>query len=272
MTVQVAHDSGVLTLTIDRPKGRNSLDDAMVETMITELEAAQNDESVRAILITSTGDDFCTGFDIVGRNENLPGTDGGGPEAGGKPRVGAIQRRLPSQSNRLVPLILNTQVPVVCAVRGWAIGLGLHVAVASDFCIAADDARFWEPFMKRGFTPDSGGTWLLPRLVGVTRAKEMLLLGRRISGVEAAEWGLIHQAVPTADVDAAVTALVDELASGPTVALGLAKWLVHTGSGLGLEQHLHNEAFAMELSSRADDFKEGIAALRDKRDPEFRGR
>jgi 2-(1,2-epoxy-1,2-dihydrophenyl)acetyl-CoA isomerase len=186
--------------------------------------------------------------------------------------VGAIQRRLPSQSNRLVPLILNTQVPVVCAVRGWAIGLGLHIAVAADFCIAADDARLWEPFMKRGFTPDSGGTWLLPRLVGITRAKEMLLLGRRISGAEAAEWGLIHLAVPADSVDATVTALVDDLSSGPTVALGLAKWLVHTGSGLGLEQHLHNEAFAMELSSRADDFKEGIAALRDKRDPEFRGR
>jgi 2-(1,2-epoxy-1,2-dihydrophenyl)acetyl-CoA isomerase len=267
MTIQVARDSGVLTLTIDRPKGRNSLDDTMVETMITELEAAQNDESVRVILITSTGDDFCTGFDIVGRNENIPSPDGGD-----KPRVGAIQRRLPSQSNRLVPLILNTQVPVVCAVRGWAIGLGLHVAVAADFCVAADDARLWEPFMKRGFTPDSGGTWLLPRLVGITRAKEMLLLGRRISGTEAAEWGLIHQAVPAGDLDSAVTALVDELSSGPTVALGLAKWLVHTGSGLGLEQHLHNEAFAMELSSRADDFKEGIAALREKRDPEFGGR
>jgi 2-(1,2-epoxy-1,2-dihydrophenyl)acetyl-CoA isomerase len=267
MTIQVTHDDGVLTLTIDRPKGRNSLDDAMVDTMIGELERAQNDEAVRVVLITSTGGDFCTGFDIVGRNENIPSADGGG-----KPRVGAIQRRLPSQSNRLVPLILNTQVPVVCAVRGWAIGLGLHIAVAADFCVAADDACLWEPFMKRGFTPDSGGTWLLPRLVGITRAKEMLLLGRRISGIEAAEWGLIHQAVPAGDVDSAVTALVDELSSGPTVALGLAKWLVHTGSGLSLEQHLHNEAFAMELSSRADDFKEGIAALREKRDPEFRGR
>ena len=262
MTIRVARDGGVLTLTIDRPKGRNSLDDAMVDTMISELEAAQNDESVRAILVTSTGDDFCTGFDIVARNER----------AEGKPRVGAIQRRLPSQSNRLVPLILNTQVPVVCAVRGWAIGLGLHIAAAADFCVAADDARFWEPFMTRGFTPDSGATWLLPRLVGITRAKEMLLLGRRVSGEEAAAWGLIHCSVPAAEVDPAATALVEELASGPTVALGLAKWLVHTGNGLALEQHLHNEAFAMELSSRADDFKEGIAALREKRDPEFRGR
>jgi len=267
MTVQVARDDGVLTLTIDRPERRNALDDTMVATMITELEEAQNDESVRAILITSKGDDFCTGFDIVGRNESV-----GGIEAGGKPRTGSIQRRMPSQSNRLVPLILNTQVPVVCAVRGWAIGLGLHIAVAADFCIAASDARFWEPFTKRGFTPDSGGTWLLPRLVGITRAKEMLLLGRQISGTEAAEWGLIHRSVPATDVDAGVSALIDELSSGPTVALGLAKWLVHAGSGLGLEQHLPNEAFAMELSSRADDFKEGIAALRDKRDPEFRGR
>jgi 2-(1,2-epoxy-1,2-dihydrophenyl)acetyl-CoA isomerase len=267
MTIQVAEQDGVLRLVIDRPATRNALDDDMVDTMIRELERAQNHEAVRAIVITSTGDDFCTGFDIVARNDNLPSSSGDG-----RPRVGAIQRRLPSQSNRLIPLLLDTQVPVVCAVRGWAIGLGLHIAVAADFCITADDARFWEPFMQRGFTPDSGGTWLLPRLVGMTRAKEMLLLGRRISGQEAADWGLVHRAVPAAEVDAAVDELARELAAGPTVALGLGKWLINTGAGLGLEQHLPNEAFAMELSSRADDFQEGIAALREKRDPEFRGR
>ncbi len=262
MTIQVVHDGGVLRLVIDRPAARNALDDEMVDTLITQLEHAQNDEAVRAIVITSTGDDFCTGFDIVARNDNVDG----------RPRVGAIQRRLPSQSHRLVPLILNTQVPVVCAVRGWAIGLGLHVAVAADFCVTAEDARFWEPFMQRGFTPDSGGAWLLPRLVGMTRAKDMLLLGRRISGQEAADWGLVHRAVPETEIDAAANALADELAAGPTVALGLGKWLLHAGTGVGLEQHLPNEAFAMEVSSRADDFKEGIAALREKRDPEFRGR
>jgi len=267
VTIRVGVTEGVLSLVLDRPAARNALDDEMVTSLIGELEQAQNDETVRAIVITSSGDDFCTGFDIVGRNEKATT-----PDDAGRPRVGAIQRRLPSQSNRLIPLLLDTQVPVVCGVRGWVIGLGLHLAVAADFCIAADDARFWEPFMQRGFTPDSGGTWLLPRLVGMTRAKDMLLLGRRVSGQEAADWGLVHRAVPAPDVDRAVDELARELAAGPTVALGLGKWLLNTGAGLDLEQHLPNEAFAMELSSRADDFKEGMAALREKRDPEFRGR
>ncbi len=256
-------DDGLLTLTIDRPDKRNAVDDAVVRSMITHLEAANNDEALRAILLTSTGDDFCSGFDILGRN-----ADDDAP----RPRVGSIQRRLPGLSHRLISLLLSTQVPVVAAVRGWAAGLGLHLALAADFCVVADDARLWEPFATRGFTPDSGGTWLLPRLVGIARAKELLMLGREVSGDEAAAWGMVHAAVPAAEVDAAATALARRLAKGPTVALGLTKWLVHEGGGLDLERHLANEAFAMELSSRSTDFREGMRALRERRDPDFDGR
>ncbi len=146
------------------------------------------------------------------------------------------------------------------------------MAVAADFTVAAADARFWEPFTERGFTPDSGGTWLLPRRVGDVRARELLLLGRALSGLEAAEWRLVHRAVPADEVATEAEALVAGLATGPTVALGLTKWLLHRGASSSLEEHLRDEAFAMELSSRSEDFREGLAAFTEKRNPRFTGR
>ena len=258
----VSLEDGILRLTIDRPAARNSLDDATGQLLIDQLVAAGQDEAVRAILLAGAGDHFCAGSDLVAKNA----------PTGVRPRAGSIQRRLPSTFHRLVPLLLETQVPIVAVVRGWAAGLGFHMAMASDFCVAATDARFWEPFLARGFTPDSGGTWLLPRLVGLARARQLLLLGREISGTEAAEWGLIHESVPEPELDAAADALARRLADGPTVAVGLTKWLLHAGAGATLDDHLRDEAFALELATRSEDFREGLAAFREKRDPEFRGR
>jgi 2-(1,2-epoxy-1,2-dihydrophenyl)acetyl-CoA isomerase len=255
-------DVGVLRFRLDKPAKRNALDDDMVAALIGALDAAGRDERVRAIVFTGAGDHFCSGFDIVGRNA--------ANEA--KPRVGSIQRRLPSESHRLIPLICTVQVPVVCAAQGWTAGIGLHVAAAADFTIVADDAKLWEPFSQRGFTPDSGGTWLLPRLVGTVRARELLLLGRTLSGTEAAEWGLVHRSVPLDRLEAETEALVAQLASGPTVTLGLAKQLLLTGATASLSDQLRDEAMAMELSSRSEDFREGLKAFSEKRDPEFRGR
>lgn len=261
MTVVVSRDGGVLRLHLDKPAKRNALDDEMVATLIDEVDAAGRDESVRAILVTAEGDHFCSGFDIVARNAE---------EA--RPRVGSIQRRLPSQAHRLIPVLCTTQVPVVVAARGWVAGIGLHLAAAADFPVFADDAQVWEPFSERGFTADSGGSWLLPRLVGLQRARELLLLGTAIDGATAVEWGLGHRAVPSAEVDAVAEALARRLAEGPTVALGLTKWLLHTSAEHTLDQHLRDEAFAMELSSRSEDFKAGLKAFVEKRDPGFTGR
>jgi 2-(1,2-epoxy-1,2-dihydrophenyl)acetyl-CoA isomerase len=254
----------VLRLTLDRPDKRNALDDVMVAGLIEALDAANRDEAVRAVVLTGAGDHFCGGADIVARNATEPGAP--------RPRVGSIQRRTPSLAHRLIPLVTSVQVPVVCAVRGWAAGIGCQLALAADFTIAADDATFWEPFMQRGFTPDSGATWLLPRRVGMVQARRMLLLGERVDGATAAAIHLIHEALPAADVDRAVDALVDRLASGPTVALGLTKWLLHAGRTSELDEQLRNESLALELSSRSDDFREGLAAFRDKRSPDFKGR
>ena len=260
--LRVEQAGGVLRLVLDRPDKRNAIDDPMMTGLIDAVDGANRDETVRAILLTGQGDHFCGGADIVARNT----------PTGERPRVGSIQRRVPSLAHRLVQLVCEVQVPVVCAVRGYCAGIGLHLAVAADFSVAAADATFWEPFSQRGFTPDSGGTWLVPRRIGPVRARELLLLGRRLTGEEAAAWGLIHRAVEPAAVDDEAAAIVDQLASGPTVALGLTKWLLHQGEGRALHEHLADEAFALELSSRSEDFREGLAAFREKRDPRFNGR
>ncbi len=261
--LQVALDGMVLRVTLDRPDRRNAIDDTMMRGLIDSFTAAATDEHVRVIVLAGAGDHFCGGADIVARNA---------PKDGPRPRAGAIQRRLPTQAHHLIPLVCEVQVPVVCRVQGVAAGIGFSLALAADFTIAASDARFWEPFAQRGFTADSGATWLLPRRVGEVRARELVLLGRELSGADAASWGAIHAAVPTGDLDASVTELTERLAAGPTVTLGLMKWLVHAGRDTSFEQHLRNEAFAMELSSRSEDFREGFAAFREKRDPKFEGR
>ena len=258
----VALADGVLRLTLDRPEKRNAIDDVVMLGLIDALETANRDEAVRVVLLTGTGDHFCSGADIVARNAG----------AGERPRVGSIQRRVPAQAHRLLPLVCTIQVPVVCTARGYVAGIGLHLAAAADFTVVAEDATLWEPFTQRGFTPDSGGTWLLPRRVGPARARELLLLGRRLTGTEAADWQLVHRAVPAASVEAEGEALVARLAEAPTVAVGLTKWLLHQGEGRGLEAHLADEAFALELSSRSEDFREGLTAFREKRDPRFEGR
>lgn len=260
--LRVSHAGTTLRLTLDRPDVRNSITHPMVDAMVACLDAAGQDEAVRVIVLDSEGEDFCTGSDLSPTRER----------AERRPRVGAIQRRLPSKANRLIPLMLSTQTPIVAVTRGWVAGLGFHLALAADFCIAAEDARFWEPFMARGFSPDSAGAWLLPRLVGPVRARELLVLGRELTGAEACSWGLIHEAVAPELLEQSAQKVIDQLAAAPTVALGLTKWLMHTGAELDLDHHLQNEALALELSMRSEDFREGVAALSEHRAPRFEGR
>jgi 2-(1,2-epoxy-1,2-dihydrophenyl)acetyl-CoA isomerase len=252
----------VLHVRLRNPARRNALDDGSVRAFNDLLESAQNDESVRAVLISGEGDDFCSGFDIVGRNA-----------AGGeRPRVGAIQRRLPSQAHRLIPQLCALQVPVVCAVTGYAVGIGFQIALASDFVVADATATFWQPFVARGMTPDSGATWLTARAVGPLRARQLLLLGRRLDAPTAEQWGIVHQVVPEGEALGRATALAAELAQGPTVALGLTKALINSAAEASLQTQLAEEAMALEVASRSSDFREGLSAFVAKRPPSFTGR
>ena len=257
----VERDGAVLRLRLDRPDRRNAVTDDMVVAMIETIEAAGSDESVRVMELSGAGEHFCSGFDL-----GLRGGDDG------KPRAGATQRQMRWHVNRLIPTMLETQTPIVTRATGWVIGLGLHLVLASDFAVVADDARLRAPFATMGFTPDSGGSWLIPRLAGVARAKEMLMLGREVSGAQAAGWGLVHRSASAAEVPRVAAELVAELGSAATVAVGLSKLLIQRGLTVDLERHLADEAFAIELASRSDDFHEYAQARREKRDPEFRGR
>lgn len=260
-SVTVLRDGALLRLTLVRPDRRNALSPPMTEALISALTEAAHDDTLRAVHIRGSGDDFSAGSDWVATNADDR-----------RPRTGDLVRRIPHAAHRVIELVHTIQLPVVCTVRGWAVGLGCNLALAADFTIAASDAVFWEPFLARGFSPDSGATWLLPRLVGLARAKRMLLLGEQVNGASAEDWGLIHQAVAPNDVDAAADELLGRLADGPTVAIGLTKQALHYGQHATLPQSMTQELFNLELSCRTMDFKEGLAAFSQRRPPGFTGR
>ncbi|MGB6206093.1 enoyl-CoA hydratase/isomerase family protein [Mycobacterium sp.] len=261
-SLTTSRDGAVLHITLDRPSQRNALSQSMIETFVAAMTDAATDDTLRAIHIRGAGDDFCAGADWVATNSG----------ADPRPRTGDLVRRIPHTAHRVIELVHSIHLPVVCSVRGFAVGLGCNLALVADFTVAATDAVFWEPFAARGFSPDSGASWLLPRLIGLTRAKQMLLLGDKVSATDAADWGLIHRAVRPAELDDSCAQLLARLAAGPTVALGLAKQAIHYGQHATLAQSMTQELFDLELSCRTKDFKEGLAAFRERRPPQFDGR
>jgi 2-(1,2-epoxy-1,2-dihydrophenyl)acetyl-CoA isomerase len=261
-SVITSRDGDVLRIALNRPSQRNALSRNMIDSLVAALTDAATDDALRAIHIEGAGDDFCAGADWVSSNSAHDP----------RPRTGDLVRRIPHTAHRVIELVHSIQLPVVCSVRGFAVGLGCNLALAADFTVAAADAVFWEPFVVRGFSPDSGATWLLPRLIGLTRAKQMLLLGDKVAAADAAEWGLIHQSVDPAELDDAAARLLARVAAGPTVALGLAKQALHYAQHSTLPQAMTQELLDLELSCRTGDFKEGLAAFRDRRPPQFHGR
>lgn len=262
--IVVEHADGVLTLTLDRPERKNALTAAMVATIADAVRAASTDDTTRAVLIRCNGPDFCSGIDLVQSNDRSAQT--------AKPRTGHLQRRLSAGAHDMILALDAAQVPIVAAVRGWAAGVGNMLALSADVVIADTTARFWVPFVTKGFTPDSGNTWLLPRLVGLARAKEMVLRGTPIDAPRAEGWGLISRCVEPDDLDAVAAEVVDELRVAATVAIGLSRQLLHQNLAASLPAALHNEAVHEELAVRSDDFKEGMRAFAQKRPPGYTGR
>ncbi len=259
--VEIRIESSVLHIELNRPHRKNALDSDAVEIIVDSLERASTDDTLRAIRISGRGEDFCSGADWVSSNSSQDE----------RPRTGSLQRRTPLQAHRVIELLMGIQLPVMCVVQGWAAGLGCQIALASDFTVAADSSRFWEPFLSRGFSPDSGATWLVPRLIGVARAREFLMLGRELSGEDAASWGLIYRSVPDSEIETAAEQLLEQLSSSATVAMGLAKQCIARSLQSGLTEAMENESFALELSSRSRDFKEGLLAFRESRAADFQG-
>lgn len=260
--VRVVEDGAVLRLTLDRPRAGNAIGTATTAAILQALDVAMSSSTVRVVALTSLGKDFCSGVDL--KEANAPSAE--------RPRIGHFTRQMAIGTHRLVRTLAELHIPVVVGVRGWAAGVGCTLALSGDYVVTSETANFWTPFVKRGFSPDSGSTYLLPRLIGPTRAKEMLMLGRPVDATKAMSWGMVNEVVDDAKLEDAFEAAVAEFASAATVAVGLAKNLVHRNLELDLDHALANEALMEEISLRSNDFKAGIKAFATRSTPEFTGR
>lgn len=264
--VTLDRKGAVLEVRLSAPTRANALTGGSVGVISRALTDARSSldgpDPVRAILLTAEGKNFCAGADLRAANS---------PSAGRLP-IGAKLRQLLASAHGLIAEVWELPIPTVAAVYGTAAGLGSHLALACDVVVAGAGSRFVEPFVDRGFTPDSGATFLLSRLVGTARAKSMLMLGEPVDGPRAAEWGLIYECVPDEQVVARARGLAERLAHGPTFVLGLTKHMVHMHAAGDIRSALSNEAVNVELSLRGKDFKEGIKAFMERREPCFEGR
>ena len=260
-------DGGVARITLNRPDAANAITPDQRERMIELFAEASADLRVRVAVLGATGTHFCTGADLRVSRVPDPPRPAGSPERA----LGDVGRMIKRGAQRLVTSILDCEKPVIAAVNGTAAGIGAHLALACDLIVAADTARFIEVFVRRGITPDGGGAYLLPRLIGLAKAKELVFLGDDLTATDAERIGLINKVVPAAELDKAVDEWARRLASGPTKAISLSKWLLNRSLDSDRAGALDDEAWAQELASRTDDFAEGLHAFIDRRDAHFKG-
>jgi 2-(1,2-epoxy-1,2-dihydrophenyl)acetyl-CoA isomerase len=266
---QVLHrvDMGVAWITLNRPEAGNALTPDARNRVIDLLDAAGGDLSTRAVVLTATGTKaFCTGADLRARRDEAPR-----PEGAPERPVGTVARMIRTGAQRLVAAVQDCEKPVVAAVNGTAAGLGAHLAFACDLVLAADGARFIEVFVRRGITPDGGGAYLLPRLVGLHRAKELVLFGDDCPAAEAERIGLVNRVVPGDRLVDEARAWAERLAAGPTPALGLAKALLNRSPDGDRAAAFADEAMAQEIAMTSEDAAEGVRSFVERRPPEFRG-
>ena len=258
--IQAEQRDGVLKLTLDRPDVLNSFNARMAEELSDALDVAARDEATRAVLLTGIGRAFCAGQDLA---EVMPETDGPATD------LGDVVAR---QYNPIVRAIRLTEKPFVCAVNGVAAGAGANIAFACDLAVAAEGATFVQSFSKIGLVPDSGGTYLLPRLVGLQRATWLAMLGEKIDANRAKDWGLIYDVVPAATLSDTTFDLARRLAAMPTRALGLIKRGFNASATNDLEAQLALEVELQREAGRTEDYAEGVRAFVEKRKPRFQGR
>lgn len=251
---------GVARLTLNRPDRLNSFTIAMHAEVAAALDVVEGDSAVRTLLLTGAGRGFCAGQDL---SDRAVAADDAPVDLGD-----SVERFYNPLIRRLVAL----PMPVVCAVNGVAAGAGANIAFACDIVVAARSAKFIQSFAKIGLIPDSGGTWMLPRLAGQARALGMALTGDPITAEMAADWGLIWKVVDDADLSACVDDLLKGFASAPTAGLAATKRLIRQSWQNDLDAELDIQRDTMRTLGRTEDYREGVAAFLGKRTPRFIGR
>ncbi|MFJ6371711.1 MULTISPECIES: enoyl-CoA hydratase/isomerase family protein [Streptomyces] len=255
-------ENNVSWITLNRPEAMNAVTWDQRERVIALLTEASADPAVRAVVVTATGKGFCAGADLRGS----PGAPAGERVAGD------VARMIRLGAQRLITAVLDCEKPVVAAVNGTAAGIGAHLALACDLVIAAEAARFIEVFVRRGLVPDGGGAYLLPRLVGPQKAKELMFFGDAVPAVEAERLGLVNRVVPAEELEATAREWAERLAQGPTRALAMTKQLVNASLDGDRAAALAAEATAQEINMTTDDANEGVASFVERRTPKYLGR
>lgn len=257
-TILFEVSDGVARLTLNRPDKLNAFTEQMHLEVRSAIDAAEQ-QGARCMLLTAAGRGFCAGQDLSARKT--------GP---GQPRPD-LGETLGKFYNPLIKKINSIEFPVVCAVNGVAAGAGANLALACDIVIAAKSAKFIQAFSKIGLIPDSGGTWVLPRLVGHARAMALTLLAEPVMADRAVEMGMIYQAVNDNELQATATAMADKLAKAPTLGLALTKQAIHAAYDNHLPDQLELERQLQRRAGHSDDYREGVAAFMEKRAPQFKG-
>jgi 2-(1,2-epoxy-1,2-dihydrophenyl)acetyl-CoA isomerase len=245
--LRIADADGVRTLTLDRVEVRNALTIELRRQLPEALAAADADPAVRVIVITGAGGHFCAGADISGLDRDWTESD--------------AAEYMTSLAQPTFRALRSLHTPTVARVEGVAAGAGMFLALGCDIVVAADDARFVASHLNLALPPDWGGLWLLPRLVGLARAKALLLTGRPLPASRAAEWGLIAEAVPAADLDATVAGYCRALAAAPPIPLGLARLGLDRSLDTSLDAFLPWEADAVARCLTAPEHRERVQAF-----------
>jgi len=259
---------GVCWITLNRPDAGNALTQFMRDRIAEWVRDASADLFVRVVVITGTGDKaFCTGADL--RGGRLPPRPK--PDDAPDDVVGEGARMIRDGWQSLVTAILDCEKPVIAGVNGTAAGGGMHLALACDLVVMAEEAKFVEVFVRRGIAPDAGGAWILTRLVGIQKAKELFFFGDDVHAPEASRIGLVNRLVPRAELQATLEEMAARLAKGPTKAIWIAKWLTNRALDVDRATSLYDEAIGQELVTNTWDMKEGIASFVERRPAEFKG-